>query len=221
MLQNTTLPSLLNFLWANSASCNSTTSVFIHFKNKTTFFFLLWTVESLYIQRNGIEIWINLTILRITLIQFLWTEKYEGTLESFPLPHPNRKNLPMCWLCPRIKCVPLASTESSVVQQMYLEAKLASCASALTCPAQYLLLQFPEQHPATSSISTTIIFRDPKFLQLWSMHIQTHAQSSKTNLSFGWKKTSQSRLPFHNIFTNNLRLSFFFPPTQLIMKKDV
>lgn len=48
----------------------------------------------------------------------------------------------------------------------------------------------------------------------------THAQSSMT-ISVVWmKKPPESKLPFHNIFFNNLRLSLF-PPIQLITKKDV
>lgn len=83
--------SFLSFQCANSASCNSTTSVFILFKNKTIFFLLIWTVESLYIQRNGTEIWIHLTILRINFIQFLWTENQRwgnAWIISFTSPQP-------------------------------------------------------------------------------------------------------------------------------------
>lgn len=48
----------------------------------------------------------------------------------------------------------------------------------------------------------------------------THAQSSMTIFVIWMKKPPESKLPFHNNFIKNLRLSLF-PPIQLITKKDV
>lgn len=39
----------------SSVSCNNAVSVFVHFKDKTTFFLLICTIESVYIQGNKTE----------------------------------------------------------------------------------------------------------------------------------------------------------------------
>lgn len=65
-----------------------------------------------------------------------------------------------------------------------------------------------EWQAATSAISTDIIFRDPKLLhQLWSMCARPPPQA--TQICHLYEKNTRKHF-FHNAFTNNLRLSFFF-----------
>lgn len=72
---------------------------------------------------------------------------------------------------------------------------------------------FPEQHPATSAISTNIIFRNPKFLhQLRSMHIQTHSCTIQhDNICRLDEKTTRKQAALSQYFFQQFE-TFPFPP---------